>query len=208
MFLVIEGIDGSGKTTLVNSLAEALNKEGISTATLGAWDSEHGPAFRKLLTETELPGVAQLMVACAARTLIQPEIEQLLGTHEVVIMDRYFLSTLAYQTYRATPEVEAFVKHQVITHLGMNMWRNPDLTLLLDAFPEDALARVSSRGDKDVLERKGEALMEHCISVFGEALTSENSVVTNIRVIPARNNEQDLVLQKALGYVKEMLDKA
>jgi len=155
-FVVIEGIDGSGKGEQMCRLAAWLYKRNKNYHILMTREpslSEHGELVRRLLaTSREMSAYARqflhLFVADRAdhiRRLIAPSIRY--GC--IVLCDRYKHSTIAYQQAQGVPFEEI-----ALAHAGFLI---PDLTIILDADPRTALTRNlsdSSRAYQEVFERE------------------------------------------------------
>ncbi len=154
-FIVFEGLDGAGTTTQANLLADRLRKDG-RTAYLAHQPSE-GPVgllIRQILAgraaTTQADGklgvvderVMALLFAADRLDHLNSQIEPRLARGADVILDRYTLSSLAYQG--------STVSHEFINHAN-RFARRPDLTLFLYVPAPVALDRVRSRGAK--LER-------------------------------------------------------
>ena len=141
--LVIEGIDGAGKSTVAGTLAEHCRARGFAVTqsrepTSGKW----GMQLRQSAQTGRLPLAEELDLFIRDRmehveTLIRPAIER----GEIVILDRYYLSTAAYQGARgADPEAILLRNEQFAP--------KPDLVLLLDFDPAAGLERIRARGDQ------------------------------------------------------------
>ena len=140
--LVLEGIDGSGKSTLARQLAAWLRGRGREVITSREpTDGPHGTALRqsaktgRLSLEAELDLFHQDRAEHVA-TLIAPA----LARGAVVILDRYYFSTAAYQGARG-------LDPQAIIEANEAFAPIPDLVLLLDLDPADGSARIQRRGD-------------------------------------------------------------
>ncbi|RKN49870.1 dTMP kinase, partial [Streptomyces klenkii] len=97
LFVAIEGIDASGKTTLTASLAAALRTRGLAVATHK--EPGHGPVgelFRRLSASGRCPPTTMALLSSAERHAQQEALAAALRRHQVVIADRYYLSGLAY----------------------------------------------------------------------------------------------------------------
>ena len=151
MFITLEGIEGSGKTSLQKALAEriaGLNREIVLTREPGAtW---LGEAIRELLLNPENPSLdplAELSLFAADRaqhisSIIRPALER----KAVVICDRYVHSTLAYQGYGRGLKLDTLILLNELITGGLM----PDLTLLLDLPVETGLLRAKGRQDEAV----------------------------------------------------------
>lgn len=143
--ITLEGIDGSGKSTQVELLATALEKEGYSVVTsLEPGGTKLGKSLRSVFLETEeeVSATAELLLFAADRAqhvdfLINPAIEE----GQIVISDRFADATFAYQgAGRGFDEETVNTVIEIATR-----GRKPDLTLFLDLSVEAALGRASGR---------------------------------------------------------------
>ncbi len=140
--LVLEGIDGSGKSTLARQLAEWLRGRGREVITSREpTDGPHGTALRRSAKTGRLSLEAELDLFHKDRAehvaaLISPA----LARGCVVILDRYYFSTAAYQGARG-------LDPQAIIETNEKFAPVPDIVLLLDLDPTDGSARIQRRGD-------------------------------------------------------------
>ena len=150
--IVFEGVEGVGKTTQIRRLGETLAARGI--AYLGVREpggTAVGNEIRRLLLEPG-PGFsarteAVLFMASRAE-LVDRDIRTALANGMVVIADRFFLSTYAYQIAgRGLPDADVTAANRFATG-GLV----PDLTLLLRLSVQASLARTDSRGSRDRIE--------------------------------------------------------
>ena len=154
--IVVEGPDGSGKTTQARMLAEALAAEGREVqAVREPGGTALGEALRRILLEGRPEAIDERAEAClflAARAeLVAEVIRPALEADRIVVSDRFGLSTLVYQGYRNgafDPQVAQMVRYACG---GLE----PDLTIVLDATPEVARARLGA--ERDRMEAKGAA---------------------------------------------------
>lgn len=97
LFVAVEGIDHSGKTTLVENLCRVLTKRAITTARYKEpTRSPIGVLLRSLATEEPACPAALALLSAADRHHQQPALRALLRQVQVVVSDRYYLSGLAY----------------------------------------------------------------------------------------------------------------
>ena len=140
--LVLEGIDGSGKSTLARHLAAWLRESGREVITSREpTDGPHGTALRQSAKTGRLSLEAELDLFQKDRTehvatLIAPALHR----GAVVILDRYYFSTAAYQGARG-------LDPQAIIAANEKFAPVPDLVLLLDLDPAAGAARIQRRGD-------------------------------------------------------------
>ena len=147
-FYVIDGPDGSGKTTQAARLAEHLRAQGRQALVLrepGATPA--GEAIRDLLldTETDLTPLAEMLLYQAARAqiaerVVRPALEQ--GT--CVVLDRYCYSTVAYQAFGLGLPAERIREVSAIATGGLE----PDHVFFLDLDPEIGLSRLKGARDR------------------------------------------------------------
>ena len=145
MFISLEGIDGSGKTTQAKRLADALGEGALLVREPGG--TAAGERIREVLKlkdpELELDPLAELLLFCAARAQLTEEvIRPRRDAGEDVVCDRFSDSSVAYQGVARGLGVER-VEHLCDLATG-GLW--PDLTLLLRLHPEVAAERIAAEG--------------------------------------------------------------
>ena len=149
--IVLEGIDGCGKSTQIARLTEALLARGRTVQrTAEPTDGEWGRSLRRFLSGAEKRTNAELATLFVLdRIAHNVEIGALLEKGVDVVCDRYYYSTLAYQGSVCD---YAWVKHMNCATPDI---RHPDLCIFLDLSPEASLARISARGEaREVFETK------------------------------------------------------
>lgn len=134
--IVIEGIDGAGKTTAVDHVC---NEFGYISMTQPE-DSWVGDVARRALHEDVDP-VCDLFLHMAAHANQQPRLRSALEK-STVVMDRYYHSRVAYQA------VQTDFSPEKIINLHRDWTIEPSKVILLDVSPEEALERKSESGDK------------------------------------------------------------
>jgi dTMP kinase len=154
-FIVLEGPEGSGKSSLVGPLADKMRRSGVDPVVLREPGSTRAAEIaRQALLDPDHPvgPLAELFLYLAARAdLVHSTIRPALGSGRVVLSDRYALSTEAYQMAgRGLDPGLVRVGNQAAT---AGIW--PDLTLILDIAPELGLARQVAAGKRqDRLDRE------------------------------------------------------
>ncbi len=149
LLIALEGIDGTGKSTLQTALAEALRTAGWTVCcsrepTAGV----HGQRLREAARVQRLAPEEEVELLLADR---REHVEQLiapaLARGEAVILDRYYYSTAAYQGAAGLDPAELIKLNETIAP-------RPDLVVILDLPPEQALQRIAGRGQAtDEFER-------------------------------------------------------
>jgi len=145
-FVSFEGIEGCGKTTQIALLSEYLKTHSIAhTITREPGGTAVGEGIRKVLLNSEtirLTAASELLLFYASRSQnIQEKIKPALERNEIVICDRYYHASMAYQGYGRGIPLDFIRK---LTDLVCDPYR-PDLTFLLDIEPEVGLARARAR---------------------------------------------------------------
>lgn len=175
--IVFEGAEGVGKSTQVGLLLEALSDARVPAVTFrepGGTDT--GDVIRSLLLDprSKLGAAAEALLFMASRAeLCEGEIRPALTRGAIVMLDRFFLSTYAYQVAgRGLPEDEVRAANALATG-GLV----PDLTLLLDLPGTSGLDRASSRGDTDRMEQSAEDFHARVADAFRTYATGEWSAL-------------------------------
>ncbi|MCB1605923.1 MAG: dTMP kinase [Xanthomonadales bacterium] len=149
ILIALEGIDGSGKSTLQRALAEALEQAGwVVTCSREPTAGKHGQALREAARVQRLPPERELELLLAdRRDHVAQTIAPALARGEAVILDRYYYSTAAYQGAAGLDPAE-------LINVNEGFAPRPDLVVILDLTPEQALQRIAGRGEAtDEFER-------------------------------------------------------
>ena len=189
-FIAIEGLDGCGSTTQIGLLADRLeNVHRTAEPSQGPVGVLIRQALRHEIpiTDATFPN----LFAADRLDHLQREIEPALEQGKTVITDRYYGSSMAYQS-QTIPLAKVMALNED--------FRSPDLTLFLDISPEDALKRITARGQalehfetlsrlQDIsasfaiamalLQQKGERIAH--IDALGDVEEVYNRMVTAIR---------------------------
>ena len=193
MFISLEGVDGSGKSTQARLLVEALGEETVAIREPGG--TEAAERIRELLADPalELEPLAELMLFLAARAdLTERVIRPGLEGGRVVVADRFSDSSVAYQgAARGLGVGEVIGLCEAATD---GLW--PDLTLLLRIDPETGLGRAE--GD-DRFEQEGLALQQAVAEAYDEIAVIASD---RVAVIDASGSIEE-VHERVLGAVNE-----
>ena len=169
LFLTFEGIDGSGKSTQANALLRRVQDEGYKAVLFrepgGTRISEQ---IRQILLSTkhsEMDSLTEVMLYSAARAQLTVEmILPGLKENDIVICDRYFDSTTAYQGYGRGIDLD-FVD-ALVKEAAKKLW--PDLTFFVEVDAELAEIRSGTMGRLDRLEMETKEFKNRVIDGFRE----------------------------------------
>ena len=142
LLIAIEGIDGAGKSTLAEGLREVLARTDARIVlgkepTRGPWGMKlrDSAATGRLTPEDE-----HRFLLLDRRQHVDEVIRPALNRGEIVILDRYYPSMVAYQGAAGIPVQQLMDDNRFAPR--------PDILLLLDLAPADGLARIRARGDQ------------------------------------------------------------
>ena len=141
--LAFEGLDGCGKSTQVAALARALEQAGHEV--LATREPSDGPAGRRIRSmarsgQRVAPEEELRWFVEDRRAHVAEVIRPALASGRLVLTDRYYLSTVAYQGARGLDAAAILADSEAEFPL-------PDLAILLEIEPEVGLARVGDRGE-------------------------------------------------------------
>ena len=180
-FIVIEGLEGAGKTTAINTVARILKQHHISDLqfTREPGGTPIAEALRNIikngLDNEPLTDKAELLMLYAARIqLVDNVIKPALKMGKWVIGDRHDLSTQAYQGGGRQID-KVFIETLQAQVLGDF---KPDLTLYLDIVPELGLMRARSRGQLDRIEQQSLPFFERIRQRYLQLAERDNTIVT------------------------------
>lgn len=145
-FIVVEGIDGTGKTTVCRGASEILRSEGLEVDT--TMEPTQGPIGALIRSDVSgsLSQEAQSLLFVADRIEHTAEIRRKTAEGAVVICDRYYPSTLAYQSCSLDGEA---ADGGWLMGLNERFVAEPDAVILLDMDPRGSMRRVESRGEEE-----------------------------------------------------------
>jgi len=207
--IVIEGPEGSGKSTQASMLHKALCSAGIPTLlTHEPGDTSEGNHIRRILLEgtEDLSAMTELLLFEAARSawigkIVKPAITR----GEVVIADRSYISTLAYQGYAGGIPIETVAYVNNLAMQGVS----PSVVVILDIDLDTVFKRISTRGGgKDRIESRIQQYHQKVIEGYRQIAASSDDIIlvdgsgseleVHSSIVSIINRELDLGLQTCL----------
>ncbi|MEL0260599.1 MAG: dTMP kinase [Aquiluna sp.] len=201
MFITFEGIDGVGKSTQLDLLEEYLTSKGHSVVrTLEPGGTDLGHEIRHLLQHRKgdvAPRSEALLYAADRAHHVATKIRPALAEGKIVLSDRYFDSSVAYQG--AARELDVNEVREI------SLWAIdrllPDLTVLLDL---DAAAAIERRGNKgtepDRLEREQVEFFERAREQYLALANQPRFLVVDAAQSPEQIHQEVLARLSQLGY--------
>ena len=201
VFITLEGADGCGKSTQASLIADALEASGREVVRLrepgGTPISEKVRALLLDPANDEMVPECELMLYEASRAqLTRQVIEPALARGAVVLCDRYYDSTYAYQAGGRALDDALVRRANLLGSCGVA----PDRTLVFDLEPAVAYARATA-GGADRMEAEGLAFQERVRDAYLRLAAEEPS---RVRVIDA-SGERDEVAARALAALEGLL---
>lgn len=201
IFITLEGADGSGKSTQAELLAEVLLARGWEVVRLrepgGTPISEKIRALLLDPANAEMSPECELLLYEASRAqLTRQVIEPALARGAVVLCDRYYDSTYAYQAGGRGLDETLVRQSNVLGSCG----RVPDRTLVLDLDPALGYARATAAGS-DRMEAEGLAFQERVRAAYLRLASEEPA---RVRVVDAAG-EKDAVTARLIAALEDLL---
>jgi len=204
LFITFEGIDGCGKSTQITKLSEFLkesSKDVILVREPGG--TVVGEKIRGVLLDKKNDGmdpVCELLLFEAARAQIVSEvIRPALVEGKIVISDRFFDSTFAYQGYARELGEDMVEMLNSTATCGLE----PDITFLLDIDPREALVRRGKRGEEtDRMEALGTSFQ----AKVRDGYLKLEAKSDRVKKIDA-SRDMDVIFDDIRGIVTDELNK-
>lgn len=177
MLITFEGIDGSGKSTQISLLKEKIIESGKEVHVLrepGGTDISEIIRGILLNPEIEIDPVTEVLLFSSARSqLIAEKVKPFLEKGAVIILDRFYDSTTAYQGYgRKSMDLEAIHQINKIASHGLL----PDVTFYLRLSLEESAKRTAHM-QKDRMEQSGVEFYENVIKGFDQLAETNDRFV-------------------------------
>lgn len=206
IFITIEGPEGSGKTTIIQMLAENLQKEGYEVvATREPGGIEIAEQIRKVILDPENtamdPRTEALLYAAARRQHLAEKVKPALEDGKIVLCDRFVDSSLAYQGYARGLGIDEV--YSINEFAIENMM--PQRTLYFDIAPEVGLERINKNKGREVNRLDMEKLEFHQKVREGYMILAERFKDRIVKVDASK--ELEAVYEQAEAKIKELLIK-
>ncbi len=194
-FIVFEGADGAGKSSLCRRISEELSSRGLETVLTAEPTHEGIGAFIRSGDAGSISQRTEALLFVADRNDHTEKIKKMVSEGKVVLCDRYFASTVAYQSAKLDGDSS---DREWLIEINRQFIAEPDATILLDIDPKVGMNRVGVRGEE--------------ISKF-ERLDFQNQVRENylrlakefgFSVVDA-SKTQDEVFAEAMGIVEKVI---
>jgi dTMP kinase len=209
--VVFEGVEGAGKSTQLERFRARLERAGQPVVAfrepggtpLGNWIRDG-----LLAKDWSIEARSEALLFMASRAqLVATEIRPALGGGAIVLLDRFFLSTYAYQARgRGLPETDVRSANALATD-GLV----PDLTVLLEIPARIGLSRIEQRGPQDRMERAGSGFMLAVAEAFSTFATPdwqrrhpESGPIVTVDAIGSPDDVEQRVLEAVSARIPEL----
>ena len=195
LFIVFEGIDGTGKSTQINLLADDLKELGYSVVT--TCEPTNGPYGQKIrqlfVNRAAVSHEEELELFMADRRQhVEAVIRPALAMGKVVLSDRYYLSTVAYQGANGLDPDDILVRNKAFAPI-------PDLALILEIEPAVGIHRIQKHRQELPNTFEEESNLHRVATIFSNLREEYISRIDASRTV-------DEVHQQIMLEVKRLLD--
>lgn len=204
LFITFEGIDGAGKSSHIEALAEEFRRAGrVVTLTREPGGTPLAERLRALALHEPMDALSEALLMFAARRdhLLQV-IEPALARGEVVLCDRFTDATFAYQGHGRGFDLEVLAQlerwAQAVPALPGGL-RQPDLTLWFDLAPEIAAQRLAGARVPDKFEAQPVEFFRRVAAGYAARLEADRGRFARIRADQAREAVWHDLLQALRG---------
>ncbi|UTC24148.1 dTMP kinase [Candidatus Comchoanobacter bicostacola] len=197
ILISVEGIEGTGKTTLVARLKAHYAERNVQLLTTREpGGTPHAELVRNILksNHSQMSAISELLLMFASRSLhLDDFIKPKLQAGEVVLVDRYVDASYAYQSGGRQIDID---KIAWLDNLVCGQYQ-PNIVILLTCKPDIAMQRVKKRAEAlDRIEHEELSFFERAQQVYLERVQSrENSLIINSEI------GSDLVFEKAVAHL-------
>ena len=200
LFIVLEGVEGAGKSTQARLLSQWFESLGLPhTLAREPGGTPVGEAIRRVVLdrgELTMPSETELFLILGARAaFVRDVVRPALNHGQIVLADRFDLSTFAYQGYGRGLDLDQVKRANEMATGGLS----PDLYLVLDLPAEVGLERKGGSGAGDRIEREGVSFL----SRVREGYRTLADTVPSARLIAAQGTSAEVhaSIRGALGEI-------
>lgn len=203
MFIVLEGLDGSGKTTQLHNIMNYVkekypDKKIMFTREPGGYLNIVGEKIRDIILNNEMDDYTRALLYAASRYEISKIIKEHINNGYVVICDRYIYSSLAYQSS------DKLSMEEIMQINRYNDIIKPDHILFFRITMDTYRLRKEARSEErelDVIEKKEDDFFLKTITNYGKALNCELSKIIEIDA----NRSLEEVTSNTLKIINDIL---
>lgn len=203
LFITFEGVEGGGKSTQSKLLANYLEKKGYSVViTREPGGSEGAESIRELLVNGRVDkwdDITELLLMFAARRdHLEKKIKPALAESKIVICDRFYDSSYAYQGYGHNMDLTKIDKIKEITVGDFQ----PDLTFVLDLDVKEGIGRKHNQNEKNRFEDMNHDFHERVRTGFLEICKKESN---RCLIIDSHKNSIEKIHKIIVNKIEKML---
>ncbi len=203
LFITLEGIDGCGKSSIMNEIKKYLsqhNREFVVTRDPGG--TNIADQIRAVILDpknTEMNDKTEAMLYASSRCQMFHEvIEPALSMGKVVLADRYIDSSFVYQGIGRGIGIEKILElNSFVTH------RMPDLTIFIDVSPEVTIPRITK--NRDELDRLESLDISFFMDVYNAYREVASTFRDRIKVVDG-NQPLEILIEDCINLVKDFLE--
>lgn len=206
MLIAFEGIDGSGKTTQVELLSKRLTDKNISNEILREpGGTTLGEGIRETLlhrSDLKINPMSEFLLFSASRAqLVSEKVLPLLASGKVVILDRYFYSSIAYQGFGRGIPIQQI---ETVSHVATQNLL-PDVIFLIELDIETALKRRTlSRLASDRMEDAEIKFFKKVVDGFGYCAKKEPDRFVMVNGTTSINKMSDKIFNEVLYRMEKL----
>ncbi len=203
LFVCIEGIDGSGKTTQAKILMNKLLENGkkVSLYSYPTHDSRYGKIIREefLMGKVEMSVEEQFLLYLLDMQSDKKKILNELSSGSIVMSERYFISTIAYQSAGSFDYEKAKAVEEIMA------LPRPDIIFYIDIEPEIAFERKKKQKGKTDRFESAKEYMNKVKSVYDKLYSERYGGKTWIKIDGNKKEEEisEFIISTIIDYIKK-----
>ena len=169
-FVVFEGVGAAGKGTQINLAKDLLQRNGFDVMTTREpGGTSGGEEIRQLIFKLRgehliTPGEQMVLFFASRRLLVKEVLKPNLAAGKVILGDRFYTSTRAYQGYAEGGDMK---KIEALIRVGLDGYK-PDAVIFLDVSSQVAISRLKKEGNDDPFDRSNVEYFERLVAGYRE----------------------------------------